>query len=119
MESILRFGAGVFGRLRNGPELPRSCFRPREGILKCDLDFDAPRNGMKPAQLRTLPAAAFGQARHPIVRGFMVGRSIWGDACRAWLLNEIDDATLVRRCADRYAVLVQAWRQSRQSALQS
>ncbi len=63
--------------------------------------------------------AAFGQARHPIVRGFMVGRSIWGDACRAWLLDEIDDANLVRRCADRYAVLVQAWRQSRQSALQS
>lgn len=68
--------------------------------------------------LETL-VAAFGQARHPIVRGFMVGRSIWGDACRAWLLDEIDDATLVRRCADRYAVLVQAWRQSRQSALQS
>ena len=68
--------------------------------------------------LETL-VAAFGQARHPIVRGFMVGRSIWGDACRAWLQGEIDDATLVRRCADRYAVLVQAWRQSRQSALQS
>jgi len=63
VESILRFGAGVFGRLRNDPELPRSCFRPREGILKCDLDFDAPRNGMKPAQLRTLAAAAFGLAR--------------------------------------------------------
>jgi 5-dehydro-2-deoxygluconokinase len=60
-------------------------------------------------------AAAFGQARHPIVKGFMVGRSIWGEACAAWLRGEIDDAALVQRCAERYGVLVKAWRQSREA----
>jgi len=58
-------------------------------------------------------AAAFGQARHPIVKGFMVGRSIWGEACTGWLRGEIDDAALVQRCAERYGALVKAWRASR------
>jgi 5-dehydro-2-deoxygluconokinase len=60
-------------------------------------------------------ADAFRQAQHPIVKGFMVGRTIWGDACKAWLRNEIDDDALVRQCADRFAALVTAWRDSRQS----
>jgi len=60
-------------------------------------------------------AAAFGQARHPVVKGFMVGRSIWGEACTAWLRGEIDDAALVQRCAERYGVLVNAWRASRET----
>jgi 5-dehydro-2-deoxygluconokinase len=64
--------------------------------------------------LETL-AAAFGQARHPIVKGFMVGRTIWGEACAAWLRGEIDDAALVQRCSERYGALVQAWRQSREA----
>jgi 5-dehydro-2-deoxygluconokinase len=55
-------------------------------------------------------AAVLGQARHPIVRGFMVGRTIWGEASNAWLRGEIDDETLVQRCAERYAALVDAWR---------
>ncbi|HVK32760.1 MAG TPA: 5-dehydro-2-deoxygluconokinase [Burkholderiaceae bacterium] len=64
--------------------------------------------------LETL-AAAFGHARHPIVKGFMVGRTIWGEACAAWLRGEIDDAVLVQRCGERYGALVQAWRQSRET----
>lgn len=60
-------------------------------------------------------AAAFRQARHPVVKGFMVGRSIWGEACIAWLRGEIDDAALVQRCAERYGVLVKAWRASRET----
>jgi 5-dehydro-2-deoxygluconokinase len=58
-------------------------------------------------------AAAFAQARQPIVKGFMVGRTIWGDASAAWLRDEIDDATLVQRTAERYGALVDAWRHSR------
>ncbi len=58
-------------------------------------------------------AAAFAQATHPIVKGFMVGRTIWGEASVAWLRGEIDDEALVRRCAERYGALVQAWRTSR------
>jgi 5-dehydro-2-deoxygluconokinase len=55
-------------------------------------------------------AEALRQARHPIVKGFMVGRTIWGEAAVAWLRGEIDDEALVQCCAERYAALVDAWR---------
>jgi 5-dehydro-2-deoxygluconokinase len=52
----------------------------------------------------------FKAARHPIVKGFMVGRTIWGDASRAWLQGEIGDDALVAQAAGRFARLVEAWR---------
>jgi len=55
-------------------------------------------------------AQGFAQATHPIVKGFMVGRSIWGDASRAWFNGEINDATLITEVAERFGRLVQAWR---------
>jgi 5-dehydro-2-deoxygluconokinase len=58
-------------------------------------------------------AAAFARATHPVVKGFMVGRSIWGEPSAAWLRGEIDDQALVARCAERYRALVRAWRTSR------
>jgi len=57
----------------------------------------------------------FAQAQHPIVKGFMVGRTIWGDACRAWFNGKIDDAALVEQVAERFGRLVQAWRQRGES----
>jgi 5-dehydro-2-deoxygluconokinase len=54
--------------------------------------------------------AAFAHATHPVVKGFMVGRTIWGEASTAWLRGEIDDAALIRRCAERHRALLQAWR---------
>jgi 5-dehydro-2-deoxygluconokinase len=64
--------------------------------------------------LETL-AQGFAQATHPIVKGFMVGRTIWGDASRAWLADEIDDGALVERSAERFGRLVQAWRARKES----
>jgi 5-dehydro-2-deoxygluconokinase len=52
-------------------------------------------------------------ATQPIVRGFMVGRTIWGEASRDWLAGTIDDAVLVERVASRFGELVLAWRQTR------
>ena len=54
--------------------------------------------------------SAFAQATHPVVKGFMVGRTIWGEASAAWLRGEIDDATLMARCAERHGTLMKAWR---------
>ena len=65
--------------------------------------------------LETL-AESFAQATHPIVKGFMVGRTIWGEASRAWLAGEIDDDTLVARVAERFGRLAQAWRSTRKEA---
>jgi len=54
--------------------------------------------------------AGFAQATHPVVKGFMVGRTIWGEASRDWLAGHIDDATLINRVAERFERLVMAWR---------
>jgi 5-dehydro-2-deoxygluconokinase len=58
----------------------------------------------------------FAAARHPIVRGFMIGRTIWGEASRDWLAGTIDDAALIERVAARFGQLVEAWRQTRSQA---
>ena len=57
-----------------------------------------------------LLAQSFAVATNPIVKGFMVGRTLWADASLRWLTHEIDDAGLVQAVAANFAVLVQAWR---------
>ena len=60
-------------------------------------------------------AKGFDQATHPIVKGFMVGRTLWADASLAWLKGEIDDAALVDQVAGNFTLLVDAWRASREA----
>jgi 5-dehydro-2-deoxygluconokinase len=40
-------------------------------------------------------AQSFRQATSRIVRGFMVGRSVWSEPAQQWLSNRIDDSALV------------------------
>jgi 5-dehydro-2-deoxygluconokinase len=61
-------------------------------------------------------AAGFRQATHPIVKGFMVGRTLWAEASLAWLKGEIEDGALVEQVARNFTTLVDAWR-SRRDAL--
>jgi 5-dehydro-2-deoxygluconokinase len=60
-------------------------------------------------------AAGFAQAVHPIVKGFMVGRTLWAGPSLRWLKGEIDDNALVEETARNFATLVDAWRASRQT----
>ena len=60
-------------------------------------------------------AASFAQATNPIVKGFMVGRTLWVDASTRWFKGEMTDAELVQAVAYNFAVLVDAW-QSRHTA---
>ena len=55
-------------------------------------------------------ANSFAMATSPIVKGFMVGRSVWADASRQWLAGQISDTRLVDAVADNFAQLVRAWR---------
>ena len=55
-------------------------------------------------------ADSFAQATNPLVKGFMVGRSLWVSASQRWLANQIDDATLIAEVAANFSQLVQAWR---------
>jgi 5-dehydro-2-deoxygluconokinase len=61
-------------------------------------------------------AAAFAEARDPIVKGFVVGRSLWAEPSRAWLAGSIDDEALGESVAGNFGVLVDAWRASREAA---
>lgn len=60
--------------------------------------------------------ADFSQARSPIVKGFMVGRSVWVDPTRAWLKGELDDAGFRRAVRESFMKLVNGWRESRKFA---
>lgn len=44
-----------------------------------------------------------------LVKGFAVGRTIFGEPARAWLAGTLDDAAVVDQMASRFAALVEAW----------
>lgn len=55
-------------------------------------------------------ADSFAQATNPLVKGFMVGRSLWVSASQQWLAKQIDDAAFIAEVASNFAILVEAWR---------
>jgi myo-inositol catabolism protein IolC len=61
----------------------------------------------QPLQLLT---DSFALATNPIVKGFMVGRTLWATASLSWLKNDIDDDVFVHQVAGNFATLVEAWR---------
>ena len=61
-------------------------------------------------------ARGFAAATHPIVKGFMVGRSLWADPARDWLRGALDDDGFVATVAANFETLVDAWRVSRPRA---
>ena len=54
-------------------------------------------------------------ARHDLVKGFAVGRTIFGGPARAWLKGEIDDAAAVSQMVERYRHLCDVWDRARKS----
>jgi 5-dehydro-2-deoxygluconokinase len=58
-------------------------------------------------------------ARHPVCKGFAVGRSIFMDAARLWFQDKIGDREVVSRVEKNYASLVAAWRKARQACKES
>lgn len=63
-----------------------------------------------PEALATALAAASAEAG---VRGFAIGRAIFGPAARSWLTGEIDDGELVATVAERFEATIEAWAQNR------
>ena len=49
-------------------------------------------------------AASFG-----MVKGFAVGRIIFGDAARAWMTGDMDDEAAIAQMAERFTRLCQVW----------
>ncbi len=72
------------------------------------LGLDAPEEEL---------AASFAlAARQPAVKGFAVGRTIFGAAARAWLKGEMDDAAAVAQMVGRFARLCAIWDTARAKA---
>ena len=48
-------------------------------------------------------------ARHDLVKGFAVGRTIFADAARGWLAGTMTDEAAISLMAERYARLCGIW----------
>lgn len=72
------------------------------GILLLGLDAPAEQ----------LTASMRLAAREPLVKGFAIGRTIFGDTARRWLAGTMDDGAAVEEMAARFRSLVEAWSQA-------
>ncbi|WP_068302276.1 5-dehydro-2-deoxygluconokinase [Pararhodobacter sp. CCB-MM2] len=62
-------------------------------------------------------AASFAlAAKQSLVKGFAVGRTIFGDAARGWMKGEMSDDEAVAQMAGRYARLCDIWDKARLDA---
>lgn len=72
------------------------------------LGLDAPQDEL---------AASFKlAASYDLVKGFAVGRTIFGDAARAWMQGDMSDDAAVAMMGERYKALADIWDQARASA---
>jgi 5-dehydro-2-deoxygluconokinase len=53
-------------------------------------------------------------AKHPLVKGFAVGRTIHGDVGADWMAGQIDDKTAVATMAENYRRMCNYWDEARQ-----
>ncbi|PIB26458.1 5-dehydro-2-deoxygluconokinase [Amylibacter kogurei] len=75
------------------------------GVLMLGLD----------APIDTVVDSISRASQQPFVRGFAVGRTIFGEAARAWLANEIDDLAAQALMKKNFDILIQSWVQARQT----
>ncbi len=73
--------------------------RHTRGIVVLGLD----------APIDALSASFAAAARHGLVKGFAVGRTIFADAARGWLAGQLTDAEAVDDMAGRYERLCRIW----------
>jgi 5-dehydro-2-deoxygluconokinase len=72
------------------------------------LGLDAPENEL---------SASFAlAAKFPLVKGFAVGRTIFGDVARAWMRGESRDADAIAEMALRFTRLCGIWDKARANA---
>lgn len=72
------------------------------------LGLDAPEDELR--------ASFEVAASYKLVKGFAVGRTIFGDAARAWMKGDMDDAAAIAQMAERYTRLCKIWDAARAKA---
>lgn len=74
------------------------------------LGLDAPESEL---------SASFAlAAKQPLVKGFAVGRTIFGDAARAWMKGEMNDAEAIAQMSERYMRLCNIWDKARDTTVE-
>ncbi|MFC1234152.1 5-dehydro-2-deoxygluconokinase [Vibrio sp. F74] len=63
------------------------------------------------ASQEELKAGFAATAGHDVVKGFAVGRTLFGEPSRNWLANKTDDKTLIKDIKSNYHNLITLWRQ--------
>lgn len=58
-------------------------------------------------------------ARHPVCKGFAVGRSIFMDVARRWFAGKCSDEAAISEITRNYSSLVATWRKARQACNES
>jgi len=73
------------------------------GVLALGLD----------APIERLETSIRHAARHPICKGFAVGRTIFADAAEAWFTGRVDDDEAVRMMKTAFDALIDVWSNAR------
>jgi 5-dehydro-2-deoxygluconokinase len=68
------------------------------------------------APVEQLEAAFRAAADAPVVKGFAVGRTLFGDAAAKWLAGDIDDEAAISDMAGRFNALCRSWLAARSPA---
>lgn len=55
-------------------------------------------------------------ASYSLVKGFAVGRTIFGDAARAWMMGQMEDEAVIEQMSSRYRSLCKVWDTARSNA---
>lgn len=61
------------------------------------------------ASVENLATSFAAAARHPLVKGFAVGRTLFADVAKAWFAGEFDDRQAIALMAENYRRLAEAW----------
>ena len=56
-------------------------------------------------------------SQHEWVKGFAIGRTLFGESARSWFAEKIDDATAVTEMRGRYRQMLNAWSNARPSKI--
>ncbi|MEN0000064.1 MAG: 5-dehydro-2-deoxygluconokinase [Pseudomonadota bacterium] len=65
------------------------------------------------APLDHMTQAFQAAAKHPLVKGFAVGRTIFAETAQAWLAGTLNDETAIEDMATRYRTLCDVWDDAR------
>lgn len=63
------------------------------------------------ASMETVKQGFQVASQYPLCKGFTVGRTLFAEPSRQWMLGQINDEQLIQAVADNYIELINAWQE--------